>query len=324
MSQTIRFHQVGGAEVLTWEDVKVAEPGPGELRVRHTVIGVNYIDIYHRTGAYPLSLPSGMGVEAAGVVVAVGAGADEFKVGDRIVYAGGPPGAYAEERLVPAARALKLPAGVSDDVAASLTFKGLTVEYLIRRCYPVKQGDVVLFHAAAGGIGSIACQWLKHLGATVIGTVDGEDKAAYAKANGCDHRILYKTEDVVQRVKEITNGAGVSVVYDSIGKDTIAQSLQCLRPRGTLVSFGTVSGPTPPIDLAELGSRGSLFVTRPSIAHYTAKREELVGGANVLFDAIASGVVKPAKTTKYALKDVQQAHRDLEAGKTSGSVVLVV
>lgn len=323
MTQAIRFHQAGAADVLSWEDVNLAAPGPGELRVRHTVIGVNYIDVYHRSGAYPLPLPSGIGVEAAGVVVAVGAGAEEFKIGDRVVYAGGPPGAYSEERLVPAARALKLPDSVSDEVAASLTFKGLTAEYLIRRCHAVKPGDTVVFHAAAGGVGSIACQWLKHLGATVIGTVSSDEKAAYVKSLGADHAVVLKHEDLVQRVKDITGGAGASVVYDSIGKDTIAQSLQCLRARGTLVSFGTASGATPPIDLAELGSRGSLFVTRASIAHYTAKRDELVAAANALFDAIAAGIVKPAKTTRYALKDVHQAHRDLEGAKTSGSVVLV-
>lgn len=323
MTPAIRFQRTGTPEVLTWEDIELAAPGPGELRVRHTVIGVNYIDVYHRNGTYPLPLPGGLGVEAAGVVIAVGGGADEFQVGDRVVYAGGPPGAYARERLVPAGRALKLPDGVSDEVAASLTFKGLTAEYLIRRCHAVQPGDTVLFHAAAGGVGSIACQWLKHLGATVIGTVGSDEKASFVRALGCDHAIVHKREDLVQRVKEITNGAGVSVAYDSIGKDTIAQSLQCLRPRGTLVSFGVASGPTPPIDLAELGARGSLYVTRASIAHYTANREELVAGAKALFDAIADGVVKPAKTTRYALRDVQQAHCDLEGARTSGAVVLI-
>jgi NADPH2:quinone reductase len=319
----VRIQKTGGPEVLGWEDIPLGDPAQGELRVRHTAIGVNYIDVYHRTGAYPLTLPSGLGVEGAGTVVAVGPGVTGFQPGDRVAYAGGPPGAYAEERMVPAARALKLPAGVSDEVAASLTFKGLTVEYLIRRCYPVKRGDAVLLHAAAGGIGSIACQWLRDIGATVIGTVDSEEKAAYAKENGCDHPIVYKQTDVVQRVRELTNGQGVSVVYDSVGKDTFSQSLQALRPRGTLVSFGTISGPTPLIDLAELGAKGSLVVTRPSIAHYTAKREELEAGAAAVFEMIASGKIKPAKITKYPIREVIRAHADLESGKTSGSVILV-
>lgn len=323
MTQAIRFHHTGAPETMAWEDVEIGAPGAGELRVRHTAIGVNYIDVYHRNGTYPSPLPSGLGVEAAAVVMAVGAGVDEFHVGDRVVYAGGPPGAYALERLVPAARTLKLPDAVSDEVAASLTFKGLTAEYLIRRCHPVQPGDTVLFHAAAGGVGTIACQWLQHLGATVIGTVSSDEKAAFIKALGCDHAVVYRREDLVQRVRDITGGAGVSVVYDSIGKDTVAQSLQCLRPRGTLVSFGVASGPAPLLDLAELGARGSLYVTRASIAHYTANRQELLAGAQALFDAIAAGVIRPAKVTRYALKDVQQAHRDLEGARTSGSVVLL-
>lgn len=323
MSQSIRIRKTGGADVLAFEDVKLGAPGPAELHIRHTAVGVNYIDIYHRTGAYPLSLPSGLGVEGAGVVVTVGSDIKNFKAGDRVAYAGGAPDAYSEERMVPAARALKIPDSVADDVAASLIFKGLTVEYLIRRCYTVKPGDIVLLHAAAGGIGSIACQWLKDVGATVIGTVSDDEKAAYAKANGCTHPIVYTREDLVARVKEITNGVGVSVVYDSIGKDTFLQSLQCLRPRGMLVSFGTVSGPTPPLDLAELGAKGSLSVTRPSIAHYTAKREELEAGAEAVFAMIVSGKVKPANLTRYPLKDAARAQVDLEAGKTRGSMILV-
>ena len=324
MTQAIRMKATGGPEVLTWEDVQLGAPASGEVHVRHNAVGVNYIDIYHRTGAYPLPLPSGLGVEGAGIVVAVGDGVTGFKAGDRVAYAGGPPGAYAEERFVPAARVLKLPDSVGFDVAAGLTFKALTVEYLVRRCFNVKRGDTVLFQAAAGGVGSIACQWLSELGATVIGTVSGEAKAVYARSNGCHHTIDYKREDVAKRVRELTNGEGVAVVYDAIGKDTFAQSLQSLRPRGTLVSFGTVSGPTPPVDLAELGAKGSLFVTRPSIAHYTAKRDELEAAAKSVFEMIGSGKIKAGKITTFALREVAQAHRDLEGGKTTGSVILVL
>lgn len=323
MPQSIRIHRTGGAEILAWEDVSLPQPGPGEVRIRHTAIGLNYIDVYHRTGAYPLLLPSGIGVEGAGIIVAVGSEVTGFQAGDRVAYAGGPPGAYSTERLVPAARVLKLPEGVSDEAAASLTFKGLTVEYLIRRCYPVQRGDTVLLHAAAGGIGSIACQWLRHIGAAVIGTVNSDAKAEYARACGCTHPLVRTREDVLERVKELTGGAGVHVVYDSIGKDTIAQSLQSLRPRGTLVSFGAVSGPTPPLDLAQLGARGSIFVTRPSIAHYTGSREELVAAAQALFGLIEEGIIRPSRVTRYALHDVQRAHEDLEGGRTSGSIVLV-
>ena len=323
MTQAIRMNATGGPEVLTWEEVQLGAPAMGEVLVRHNAVGVNYIDIYHRTGAYPLPLPSGLGVEGAGIVVAVGDGVSGFKAGDRVAYAGGPPGAYAEERFVPAARVLKLPDGIGFDVAASLTFKALTVEYLIRRCFDVKRGDTVLFHAAAGGVGSIACQWLSELGATVIGTVSGEAKAVYARTNGCHHTIDYRREDVAKRVRELTNGEGVAVVYDAIGKDTFAQSLQSLRTRGTLVSFGTVSGPTPPFDLAELGAKGSLFVTRPSIAHYTAKRDELEAAAKSVFEMIGSGKIRAGKITTFALREVAQAHRDLERGKTTGSIVLI-
>jgi NADPH2:quinone reductase len=323
MTQVIRIHESGGPEVMIWEDVTLNAPAAGEVQIRHAAVGVNYIDIYHRKGDYPLPLPSGLGVEGAGTVVAVGEGVDNFKEGDRVAYVGGPPGAYAQERMVPAGRILRLPDSVSFEVAASLAFKGLTVEYLIRRCYAVKPGDVVLFHAAAGGVGTIAMQWLKQLGATVIGTVSSDAKAAHARENGCDHTIDYKRENVVKRVKELTDGAGVAVVYDSIGKDTFAQSLQSLRARGMLVSFGIVSGPTPPVDLAELGAKGSLFVTRASIANYTAKRDELEAAAASLFEMIASGKIKAGKSTSFGLRDVVQAHRELEGGKTSGSVILL-
>lgn len=323
MTQAIRIARTGGTEVLAWEEVSLGAPADQELRIRHTAVGFNYIDIYHRTGSYPLPLPAGIGVEGVGVVVAAGAGVTSFKAGDRIAYVGGPPGAYAEERMIPAARALKLPHDISDEVAASLTFKGLTVQYLVRRLFKVQRGDTVLFHAAAGGVGSIACQWLTHLGATVIGTVSSDEKAAHAKADGCEHPVVYTREDVVQRVKEITGGQGVSVVYDSVGKDTFSQSLQCLRARGMLVSFGTVSGPTPPLDLAELGAKGSLFVTRASIAHYTADRGELEAAATELFASIAAGILKPARITRYPLREAAAAHADAETGKTSGSIVLI-
>ncbi len=322
MTKAITIQKVGGPDVMEWNDVQLGAPAPGEVHIRHEAIGVNYIDVYHRTGAYPLPLPSGLGVEGAGVVVAVGSDVTVFKAGDRVAYAGGPPAAYAEERFVPAARVLKIPDSMSFDTAASLTFKGLTAEYLIRRCFQVKTGDSVLFHAAAGGVGSIACQWLKHIGATVIGTVSSDEKAAFARANGCTHTINYKTEDVAKRVREITSGEGVAVVYDSIGKSTFALSLQSLRTRGILVSFGTVSGPTPLLDLGELGAKGSLMVTRASIAHYTAKRDELEAGAKAVFEMIASGKIRTAKSTVYALKDLAKAHADLESGRTVGSVIL--
>lgn len=323
MTKAIRFHKTGAPDVLVLEDVTVPAPGPGEIQIRHEAIGVNYIDIYHRTGAYPLPLPNGLGVEGAGVVTAVGPDVKEFQVGDRVAYAGGPPAAYSEERNVPAARSLKIPKDVSADAAARLIFKGLTVEYLIRRCFPVKKGDYVLLHAAAGGIGSIACQWLKDIGAHVIGTVRSEEKAEVARANGCEFPIVYTKENLVERVKEITKGEGVAVVYDSIGKDTFEQSLDCLKPMGTLVSFGIASGPTPAIDLGVLGAKGSLFVTRPSIAHYTAKRDALDKAAEAVFEMIRSGKIKTGKATNYALKDAAMAHKDLEEGRTTGSVVLI-
>jgi NADPH:quinone reductase len=323
MAQAIRIHGTGGPEVMHWEEVELGSPKPGEVLVRQTAVGVNYIDVYHRTGAYPLSLPSGIGVEGAGVIEAVGESVSDLAPGDRVAYTGGPPGAYADARLVPAARVLKLPDKVSDQLAASLIFKGLTVEYLMRRCYPVKTGDTVLWHAAAGGVGLIACQWLRHLGATVIGTVSSEQKAEQARANGCDYPIIYTREDFVQRVRTITNGEGVSVVYDSIGKDTFSRSLQCLRPRGMLVSFGAISGPTPLVDLGELGSKGSLFVTRPSVAHYTSKRQELEASAQALFESIMSGRIVAEKIRTYPLRDVAKAHSDLETGKTTGSLILV-
>lgn len=321
--RSFKFSAAGGPDVLIFSEDVLAAPGEGQIQIRQEAIGVNYIDVYHRAGTYPLPLPSGVGVEGAGVIEAIGTNVSGFKVGDRVVYAGGPPGAYATARNVPAARALKLPDDISSLDAASLIFKGLTVEYLIRRCYKVAAGDTVLFHAAAGGIGLIACQWLKALGATVIGTMSSDEKAALARANGCDHTIIYSRENFVERVKEITRGAGVPVVYDSVGATTFTGSLDCLRPRGMLVSFGTASGPTPPLDLGTLGAKGSLFVTRASIAHYTAKRDELEAGGAAVFDMIRKGALKAVGLKSYPLADAVQAHRDLEGRKSSGSLVLI-
>jgi len=322
-ARSFKFSTVGGPDVLTWGEEALAAPAEGQVQIAQEAIGVNYIDIYHRAGTYPLPLPSGVGVEGAGTITAIGANVGGFKVGDRVVYAGGPPGAYATARNVPAARVLKLPDDISSLDAASLIFKGLTVEYLIRRCFKVSAGDTVLFHAAAGGIGLIACQWLKALGATVIGTMSSDEKAALARANGCDHTIIYSRENFVERVKEITGGAGVPVVYDSVGATTFAGSLDCLRPRGMLVSFGTASGPTPPLDLGALGAKGSLFVTRASIAHYTAKREELEAGGAAVFEMIRKGALKAVGLKTYALAEAVQAHRDLEGRTSTGSLVLL-
>ncbi len=322
MARAIRIKTTGGPGVLQWEEVVVREPGPGELRIRHTAIGLNYIDVYHREGSYPLPLPTGLGVEAAGVVEAVGPGVEGFSAGDRIAYAGGPPGAYSSERLVPATRAAKLPDEVSDELAASVFFKGLTAEYLVRRCHEVKAGDTVLWHAAAGGVGSLATQWLNHIGAEVIGSVGSDEKAEHARGNGCQHVINYRREDLVARVKEITGGKLVSAVYDSVGKDTILKSLDCLHPRGILVSFGTASGPTPPIDLGALGARGSLFVTRASIAHYTANHDEFSAAARALFAMLKAGHLKASKPVVFALDDVGDAHRSIQSGQTQGSIVL--
>jgi len=323
MPKAVRIHQHGGPEVMQLEDVSVGDPGPNQARIRHTAIGLNFIDTYHRSGLYKLEMPSGLGSEGAGVVEAVGPGVTWVKPGERIGYAGGPPGAYAEVRLVPAERLVKLPEGISDQQAAAMMLKGLTVQYLLRRTYKVKAGDTVLFHAAAGGVGLIASQWLKALGATVIGTVGSEDKAKLAKAHGCDHAIVYTKENFVERVKEITKGNKVPVVYDSVGKDTFMGSLDCLQPLGLLAVFGNGSGPVPAFDLGLLAAKGSLFVTRPTLVTYTAKREDLEAGAAELFDVVKSGKVKIEINQTYALKDAAQAHRDLESRKTTGSTVLL-
>jgi NADPH2:quinone reductase len=323
MPKAIRLHQTGGPEVLRWEDADAGEPGQGQARVRQTAIGVNYIDTYHRSGLYPLPLPTGLGSEGAGVVEAAGAGVTHVKPGDRVAYAGGPPGAYAEVRVMPAERLLKIPEGISDRQAAAMMLKGMTVQYLIRRTYKVQPGDSVLFHAAAGGVGLIACQWLKALGATVIGTVGSDAKAELAKAHGCDHPIVYTRDDFPKRVRELTGGKGVPVVYDSVGKTTFQGSLDCLRPLGLMVSFGNSSGAVPPFEPGLLTQKGSLYLTRPTLVTYTATRADLEATAKDLFDMVLSGKVKIEINHTYALKDAAQVHRDLEGRKTTGSVVLL-
>ncbi len=323
MSHAIRIHRTGGPEVLQWEAVDVPPPAPGEVRVRHAAVGLNFIDTYHRTGLYPLPLPAGIGLEGAGTVEALGEGVGELQVGDRVAYAGGPVGAYAEVRNIPAHRLLKLPDGIGFDTAAAMMLQGLTAAYLLRKTYRVQPGDAVLIHAAAGGVGLIACQWAKALGATVIGTVGSAAKAELAKAHGCDHVINYSTENLTQRVREITGGEGVAVVYDGVGKDTFAGSLDSLRPMGMMVTYGNASGPVPPMDLLLLSQKGSLFVTRPTLMNYTARREDLVALGEELFAMVVAGKVKIEVHQRYALRDAAQAHIDLEARKTTGSTILI-
>ena len=323
MPFAIRIHQTGGPEVMSWEEVAVGDPAPGEARVRHEAVGLNYIDVYHRTGLYPLPLPSGLGLEGAGVVEAIGEGVTEVRPGDRVAYAGGPLGAYSQARCIPAHRLLKMPDSLDCQTGAAMMLQGLTSAYLLRRTYCVQPGDAVLIHAAAGGVGLIACQWAKALGATVIGTVSNEAKAALASAHGCDHVIYYSREDVAKRVREITGGEGVAVVYDGVGKDTFIGSLDSLRTRGMMVSFGNASGPVPPFDPILLSQKGSLFITRPTVAHYTAKRDELVALGAELFEVVTSGKVKIEVNQTYALSDAASAHRDLEARKTTGSTILL-
>ena len=323
MTHAIRIHEHGGPEVMKWEAIDVGSPGEKELRVRHTAVGLNYIDTYHRTGLYKIALPSVIGREGAGVVEAVGTGVTDIKVGDRVAYASAPIGSYAEARLIAADRVVKIPDAVSDQQAASMMLKGMTAQYLIRRSHVVKPGDTILFHAAAGGVGLILCQWAKHLGATVIGTVGSEEKAVLAKANGCDHIINYRNEDFVARVAEITGGKKCAVVYDGVGKDTFMKSLDCVRPRGLVALFGNASGKVEPLDLGLLAAKGSLFVTRPTLDTHVASREDLLATANDLFDVVARGIVKIEINQTYALKDAAQSHRDLEARKTTGSTVLI-
>ncbi|MBN3727834.1 quinone oxidoreductase family protein [Burkholderia sp. Ac-20379] len=323
MPKAIRYDQPGGPEVMKWVDVEAGKPKAGEVRVKHHAVGLNYIDVYFRNGLYPQPLPGGLGQEGAGEVAEVGEGVTSLKVGDRVAYTGVPPGSYAEERVLPAEKIVKLPDAIGYDDAASIMLQGLTVQYLLRRTYPVKAGDTILIHAAAGGVGLLACQWAKALGATVIGTVGSDEKAELAKAHGCDHAIVYTRENFTERVKDITNGAGVPVVYDSIGKDTYLGSLDCLAPLGLFVSFGNASGPLPPIDSKEFASRGSLFFTRPTLFTYIAKRPDLERGAAELFDVVSSGKVKTNVRQRYQLADVADAHRDLEARRTTGSTILL-
>ena len=323
MDSRIRFHKTGGPEVLCVEAAPAAEPGTGEARVRQHAIGLNYIDIYHRSGLYPVPLPSGIGLEGAGVVEAVGANVADIKPGDRVAYAGGPLGAYATVRNITSDRLVKLPDAISFEQGAAMMLKGLTAQYLLRRTYRVQPGDAILIHAAAGGTGLLVCQWAEALGATVIGTVGSEEKAALAKSHGCGHPILYKRENVVERVKAITGGAGVAVVYDSVGKDTFMDSLNCLKPMGMMVSFGNASGPVPPFETALLAQKGSLYLTRPTLFAYAAKRDDLLAMAAELFEVVQSGKVKIQIHQRHALRDAVQAHRNLESRRTTGSTILV-
>jgi NADPH:quinone reductase len=319
----VRMLAVGGPEVLRFEQAELGDPGRGQVRLRQTAVGLNYIDVYFRSGLYPASgLPFTPGQEGAGVVEAVGDGVTEVKVGDRVAYA---PvlGAYAESRLIQADRLVRLPDGISDRQAAAMMLKGMTAEYLLRRTFPIKAGQTILFHAAAGGVGLIACQWAKHLGARVIGTVGSEAKAELARAHGCDFPIRYDREDVVARVRELTDGKGVPVVYDSVGKDTFEKSLECLAPRGMLVTFGQSSGNIPPLNLGVLSQKGSLYVTRPTLVTYNAAREDLLASAKALFDVVQSGAVKIEINQTFALRDAAEAHRALEGRKTTGSTLLL-
>jgi len=323
MTFAIRFHQTGGPEVLRWEEVSVGAPAAGEARVRHEAVGLNFIDTYHRTGLYPMPLPSGIGLEGAGIVEAVGEGVSDIQIGDRVAYAGGPVGAYSQVRCMPAHRLLKLPASIDFRTGAAMMLQGMTAAYLLRRTYRVLPGDAVLIHAAAGGVGLIACQWAKALGATVIGTVSTEAKAELARLHGCDHVILYTREDVAKRVREITGGEGVAVVYDGVGKDTFAASLDCLRPRGMMATFGNASGAVPAFDPLTLTQKGSLFLTRPKLADYTTRRDELLDIGQELFNVVVGGQVKIEVNQTYPLSEAAQAHRDLEARKTTGSTIFL-
>jgi NADPH2:quinone reductase len=317
------MYEIGGPEVLRWEDCDPGAPGPGEALVRHEAVGLNFIDIYHRTGVYPLQLPATPGMEAAGVVEAVGEGVTEIATGDRVAYAAPPPGAYAQARRIPAHRLVKLPETISFRQAASMMLQGMTARYLIRKTYEVRAGSRILIHAAAGGVGSIVCQWAKHLGATVIGTVGSPEKADIARHNGCHYPIVYTEQDFAIRVKEITDGKGVDVVYDSVGKSTFMKSLDCLRPMGMLVSFGQSSGVVPPFDVGILSAKGSLFLTRPTLMTYTAARQDLLEHADELFGAVEKGIVRIDARQVYPLADAAKAHRDIEARRTTGSTLLI-
>ena len=323
MTLSVRLEQQGGPEVLQLVDVTLPAPGPGQLRLRHQAIGLNFIEIYQRSGVYKIPLPGGLGAEAAGTVVAVGPEISGFAVGDRIAYASGPPGAYSEERLLPAANAVKLPAGVNAEAAAALMLKGMTAWYLLHRTFPVRRGHTVLVHAAAGGVASVLVPWAKYLGATVIGTAGSAEKAELARTAGCDHVILYREQEFAPEVRRLTGGAGVDVVYDSVGKDTFAGSLDSLRRLGMMVSFGNASGKVPPFEPILLAEKGALFLTRPTLAHYTATREELETAASGLFEAIEKGVVQPQIRQRYPLREVARAHIELAGRQTTGSSVLL-
>jgi NADPH2:quinone reductase len=322
MAKAVRYHTQGAPEVMQYEDVTVGEPGPGQVRIRHTAIGVNFVDVYQRSGLYPVQLPGVAGNEGAGVVDAVGPGVKDLKKGDRVAYTG-LPGSYCEQRVAPADRMVKIPKGISDEQAASMMLKGLTVHYLIHTSYKVKKGDTVLWHAAAGGVGLIAGQWLKKLGVNTIGTVGSEEKAKLARAHGWKHVINYSSENFAERVKELTKGKKLPVVYDAVGKTTWDGSLDCLQPRGLMVSFGNASGAVPPVNIGILQTKGSLYLTRPTLATHIASRADLVKRANALFAVVKSKKVKIETTARYKLADAVQAHRDLEGRKTTGSVVLI-
>lgn len=323
MSKAIRIYQNGGPEVLQWENVTLAAPAAGEVHLRQTAVGLNYIDVYHRTGLYPVDLPATPGLEAAGEVISVGEGVTDVQPGDRVAYCGGPVGAYATERLIPAHRLVKLPTDISDQQAAAMMLQGMTAQYLLRRTFNVKKGDTILFHAAAGGVGLIACQWARHLGARVIGTVGSAEKAELARAHGCDEPILYQQEDFVARVRELTQGQGVAVVYDSVGRDTFLKSLDCLSPMGMLVSFGQSSGAVESFNPGLLAAKGSLFLTRPTLMTYAAKRDDLLAGAAELFSVVQLGAVRIEVNQQYPLAEAARAHRDLEARRTTGSTILL-
>jgi NADPH2:quinone reductase len=323
MAYAIRVHRAGGPEVLQWEEVEIGEPGPGQVRLRQEAVGLNYIDVYHRTGLYPQPLPFTPGVEGAGVVESVGEGVKTVKPGDRVAYAG-PIGGYAEQRLIDAERVVKLPDSISSEAAAAMMLQGMTAHMLLRRVYEVKAGDTILVHAAAGGVGLILCQWAKALGATVIGTVSKDEKAELARAHGCDHPVIYTRQDFVAEVERITGGAKLPVVYDSVGKDTFLRSLDCVRPRGLMVSYGNASGPPEPMAPGLLAQKGSLFLARPTLFNYIAAREELEDAAAELFEVVSSGKVRIEIGQRYPLEDVAEAHRALEARRTSGSTVLTV
>ncbi|OXI49029.1 quinone oxidoreductase family protein [Burkholderia aenigmatica] len=326
MAHAVRFHETGGPEVLRWEEVEVGDPGPGQVRLRHDAVGLNFADTYFRSGLYPVPLPAGLGVEAAGVVEAVGPGVTNVAVGDRVTYTGflNTLGAYSTERLIPAAPLVRLPAGITCETAAAMTMRGLTSAYLMRRIHAFAPGDTILLHAAAGGVGLIVSQWAKLLGLTVIGTVSSEHKAEIARAHGCDHAIDYSREDVAKRVRELTDGTGVDVVFDSVGKDTFEGSLDSLKRRGLMVCVGTASGPIPPFDPQRLAMKGSLYLTRPALADYIADPAEKNDLAGELFAHVAAGRIRIEINQRYALQDAAQAHRDLESRKTTGSSVFIV